>query len=465
MRDGYPLRHRTSVAYDDRPACNMRPTLDTCGHPRLSLPGTMRVARRGAPPGRCRQVRRGPRAVPFTARPQSQGTGATRRVKVRTERENGSRTIMKKLRDLWTDLRSSFWFVPSVIVCAAVTLALALIETDRMLARNLSDSWPRLFGAGAAGSRGMLSAIAGSMITVAGVVFSITIVALSLASSQYSSRVLRNFMHDRANQAVLGVFVGIFAYCLVVLRTVRGGDDGAFVPAVAVLGAVALAFVGIAFLIFFIDHIGWSIQAAQIIAAVAEETLPAARPAVPGESGRPVRCAEGAASMTRQRFRGTIPARRTDDVQRVDVGALIAFARARPTTVRMESRIVSSSSRTRRCHRSPKPGTPTRTRSVRSSPPFPSSGSARRRGRRVRRPAAGRRRAHGLVPGHQRYDDGDHVRGLSDRHPGAVGAPSTRNNRPGDAGELQVIVRRPVYADFVAEAFDQIRRMPAATWR
>jgi uncharacterized membrane protein len=63
----------------------------------------------------------------------------------------------------------------------------------------------------------MLSAIAGSMITVAGVVFSITIVALSLASSQYSSRVLRHFMRDRITQTVLGVFVGVFDYCMAIL--------------------------------------------------------------------------------------------------------------------------------------------------------------------------------------------------------------------------------------------------------
>jgi uncharacterized membrane protein len=74
---------------------------------------------------------------------------------------------MKTPRDLWTDLRSRFWFVPAVIVCAAVPLAFALIEMDWMLAQNLRNSWPRLFGAGAAGSRGMLSTIAGSMITVA----------------------------------------------------------------------------------------------------------------------------------------------------------------------------------------------------------------------------------------------------------------------------------------------------------
>ncbi len=83
--------------------------------------------------------------------------------------------------------------------------------------------WPLLFGAGAAGARGLLTTVASSMITVAGVVFSITLVALSLTSSQYTSRVVRNFMRDRVNQWVLGIFLGIFAYCLVVLRTIRRG--------------------------------------------------------------------------------------------------------------------------------------------------------------------------------------------------------------------------------------------------
>ncbi|UHD16439.1 DUF2254 family protein [Thiocapsa bogorovii] len=69
-------------------------------------------------------------------------------------------------------------------------------------------SWPLLFGSGAAGARGLLTTVASSMITVAGVVFSITLVALSLTSSQYTSRVIRNFMRDRVNQWVLGVFLG-----------------------------------------------------------------------------------------------------------------------------------------------------------------------------------------------------------------------------------------------------------------
>jgi uncharacterized membrane protein len=137
-----------------------------------------------------------------------------------------------------------------MFVLGALALAIALVEIDAFLDPHLWETWPRFFGAGADGARGTLSAVASSMITVAGVVFSITIVALSLASSQYSSRVLRHFMRDRITQTVLGVFVGVFAYCLIVLRTIRGGAEGPFVPSVAVMVGVMLAFAGIGFLIF-----------------------------------------------------------------------------------------------------------------------------------------------------------------------------------------------------------------------
>lgn len=240
------------------------------------------------------------------------------------------------VRDLSKDVRASFWFVPATIVFIAVALALAFIEVDQVLDPSIRNSWPRLFGAGAAGSRGMLSAVAGSMITVAGVVFSITIVALSLASSQYTSRVLRNFMSDRANQMVLGVFVGIFAYCLVVLRTIRGGDEGAFVPVLAVNFAVALAFVGIGFLIFFIHHICASIQASHIIAAVSKETLSEIDRLFPEISGEPTDEDEASPSMSQQVVSGRIPAQRTGYIQRFDLAALLDFARARQTIVVME---------------------------------------------------------------------------------------------------------------------------------
>ena len=200
------------------------------------------------------------------------------------------------------------------------------------------ERWPRLFGAGAEGSRGLLAAIASSMITVAGVTFSITIVALALASSQYTSRILRNFMRDRTNQTVLGVFLGVFAYCLVVLRTIRGGDEGAFVPALAVLGALLLAFVAIGFLIFFIHHIAASIQATSIIAAVAGETLEAVDRLFPTEVGDAAierTPADRDSELSRQPW-VTIPARTTGYIQGIDADALFAVARERDVIVRME---------------------------------------------------------------------------------------------------------------------------------
>ena len=129
----------------------------------------------------------------------------------------------------------------------------------------------------------MLSTIASSMITIAGVVFSITIVALALASTQYTPRVLRTFMRDRASQAVLGVFVGIYIYCLLVLRTIS--NDGGFIPALAVSGGVVLAIIGVGVLIFFIHHIATVIQASEIIAAIAHETTAAVERSFPEEVG------------------------------------------------------------------------------------------------------------------------------------------------------------------------------------
>ena len=181
--------------------------------------------------------------------------------------------LVNKVLLFWENLRSSLWFVPALIVSGCVGLAVAFVEIDSLYFQELEQRWPRLFGVGAAGSRGMLTAIASSMITVVGVTFSITVVALALASNQYSPRILRNFMRDLWNQAVLGVLVGVFAYSLVVLRTVRGGDENTFVPSLAVLVAVLLAFVGIGFLIFFIHHIASSIQATTIIKGAADETL------------------------------------------------------------------------------------------------------------------------------------------------------------------------------------------------
>ena len=321
--------------------------------------------------------------------------------------------VRYRLRPFCDNLRSSLWFVPTVIVVGAVALAMGLIEADAWLGRErLMERWPRLFGAGAEGSRGLLAAIAGSMITVAGVTFSITIVALALASSQYTSRILRNFMRDRTNQTVLGVFVGVFAYCLVVLRTIRGGDEGAFVPALAVLGALLLAFVAIGFVIAFIHHIAASIQATSIIAAVAGETFEAVDRLFPTEVG------DGAieripanrdSDLSRQPW-VTIPARTTGYIQGIDADALFAIARERDVIVRMERGIG------RFCHRRLSLGDG---------------------GRQV----AGRRRT---LKAPRRLHREDSHRPV--------------HQDAGYGGQVRVVTRGPTFPGLLAEAFDQIRQ-------
>ncbi|MBK1732299.1 DUF2254 domain-containing protein [Thiococcus pfennigii] len=246
--------------------------------------------------------------------------------------------MTKKPHHGWQAMRSSFWFVPALMVIDAVVLAILLITLDSSVDLHLEGRWPLLFGAGAAGARGLLTTVASSMITVAGLVFSITLVALSLTSGQYSSRVIRNFMRDRVNQWVLGVFLGIFAYCLVVLRTIREGDGGTFVPTLAVLTGLMLAFVGIAVLIHFIHHIATSIQASSIVATAAQETLAAVDQLFPDELGDDDdRGADDtlANARTRQPWLA-LPASKTGYIETLDAHALLDVARGLDTLLRME---------------------------------------------------------------------------------------------------------------------------------
>ena len=180
---------------------------------------------------------------------------------------------MNKLRHLLDNLRASFWFMPLLMVTGSIVFAVVLIEADSAASNEWLSQWPRLFGVEAEGARQMLSTLAGSMITVMGITFSMTLLALVQASGQYTSRILRNFMRSRVTQATLGVFAGIFAYCLVVLRSIRGGGGAdEFVPSLGVFFAFVISLGGVGVLIYFIHHIASSIQASNIIASVAHET-------------------------------------------------------------------------------------------------------------------------------------------------------------------------------------------------
>ncbi len=246
---------------------------------------------------------------------------------------------MLGLRPLWQRLRGSLWFVPTLLVAGAAGLAMALVELHTLLPLDLAQSAPRLFGTSADGARGMLGAIATSVITVAGVVFSITIVALSLASTQFSPRVLRHFMNDRPTQTVLGVMVGVYVYCLMVLRTVRTGDEGpSFVPSLAVFGALLLALLSVAMLIFFIHHVAESIQASSIIDRIADQTLEAIERLFPEPIGEPAAPeAQIAAQLPREWTE--VPSPAMGYVVDVDAQELLAFATEHDRIVEFVPRI------------------------------------------------------------------------------------------------------------------------------
>ena len=180
--------------------------------------------------------------------------------------------MKSRIFHLWDTVNSSLWFIPALMTVVTVAVSFATITFDGVIKEKLVERTGWIWAGGPEGAREILSTIAGSMITVAGVVFSITVVVLALASSQFGPRLLRNFMRDRGNQIVLGTFISTFTYCLLVLRTIRGQDGGdEFVPHLSVTLGIVLALASLGVLIYFIHHVSMSIQAPIIIARVAEE--------------------------------------------------------------------------------------------------------------------------------------------------------------------------------------------------
>jgi uncharacterized membrane protein len=176
-----------------------------------------------------------------------------------------------RVKRLWGFLRSTYWFVPGIIIAGCVGLSYIMLTLDLIYPTKYIVHLSWVYTRDAQGARMLLSVISQSMITVAGVVFSITVVALSLASNQFGPRVLQTFERDTGNQMALGTFLGTFLYGILVMRRVEGSDQHQFVPSLSVAVGIFLAMISVAVLVYFIHHVILNIQAQNVIAFVADD--------------------------------------------------------------------------------------------------------------------------------------------------------------------------------------------------
>jgi uncharacterized membrane protein len=184
-------------------------------------------------------------------------------------------------RRLSWDLTTGLLFLPGVIIAALGVLALFLVEVEQHFPL---PGLARLLGVEPAAAQVVLGTVAGSMITVVTSVYSILLVALSLASMQFSTRIVIGYLRDRVSQLALGACIGTFAFSLIVLRTVRTGDD-AFVPPIAMSLAPVLALSALAVVVYFIHHVALGIQANHIVDRIAGETEHVIDAVFPSTSG------------------------------------------------------------------------------------------------------------------------------------------------------------------------------------
>lgn len=176
----------------------------------------------------------------------------------------------------WMDaLRTQLWPLPVLAVAVAVVLGTALPALDAAVDGQLPESVTVfLFSGGPEAARSVLQAISGSLITVTSLTFSLTVVTLQLASSQFSPRLLRTFTSDRVVHGTLALFLSAFAFALTVLRSVRGAssDTRPFVPEISVTVAFVLAIASVIGLVLFLAHLTREIRVETMMRRVNVET-------------------------------------------------------------------------------------------------------------------------------------------------------------------------------------------------
>ena len=258
---------------------------------------------------------------------------------------------MKALLVTWfAHVRDSYWFVPSLMAITAVVLSFVTTAIDSNLGAGWMEDISWLYANKPAGARAVLSTIAGSMITVAGVTFSMTILSISYTTSQIGPRLLKNFMRDTGNQITLGVFISTFLYCLMVLRTVRDGESqgldiemAAFVPHIAIIVGILMAIASVGVLIFFIHHIPESIHISNIVAGIGGDLNRRIEQQFPSRVGQPhehesERKIESHLPASFYDSAREITANRTGYVEFVDADGLMQIAVENDLLIRMRFR-------------------------------------------------------------------------------------------------------------------------------
>lgn len=233
------------------------------------------------------------------------------------------------LGDIREAVGSGFWFVPGMMMLGAAAAAYLLVWVDESIDSKDVGFFGYLIATDLDGARVLLSAIASSIISVAGVVFSITVVVLSVAAGQLGPRLLRSFMRLRTTQYSLGAFTATFLFCLLLLVRLQVAEDGGFTPHASVSFAVVLALVCLCVLVFYIHHVALYIQADTVIRSVANElndTIESIYPEALDEY--PVELAERTEPglSTESPPPGVVGATHEGYVQSVDTGKLLDLA-------------------------------------------------------------------------------------------------------------------------------------------
>jgi uncharacterized membrane protein len=228
-------------------------------------------------------------------------------------------------------LKSSLWVLPAAFVAGALILGTVLSQLRPSVGSTLE---PLVFGGTATGARALLTALAGAMITVIGLTFSLTVIALQMAAGQYSPRVMRGFLSDRGVQLVLSWLVGTFAYCVAVLRIIRESTDGSdeVLPELAVTVGVLFALGALGMLVYFLHHITRQLRVETILREIAQDTLSTVDTVFTEELG----CADGAPRPPEpSRHAHRVRAKRSGYLQAVERHGLIETAKERDVVVRL----------------------------------------------------------------------------------------------------------------------------------